>query len=107
MSFYPSGYLLRHKWRPSRQKQHRDHHAPAQRISGRVRQLSTVGERFIVDLEAGKPTCQLGKTLMVAATLKLGLEADPRAFEARQSTPEIPEFSQGVAISTSGRERGE
>ena len=54
MSFYPSGYLLRHKWRPSRQKQHRDHHAPAQRISGRVCQLSNVGERFIVDLEAGK-----------------------------------------------------
>ena len=25
-----------------------------------------VGERFIVDLEAGKPTCQIGKALNVA-----------------------------------------
>ena len=25
-----------------------------------------VGERFIVDLESGKPTCQLGKALAVA-----------------------------------------
>jgi y4mF family transcriptional regulator len=37
--------------------------------------VADVGERFIVDLEAGKPTCQLGKTLMVAAALKLRLEA--------------------------------
>ncbi len=27
------------------------------------------GERFIVDLEAGKPTCQLGKALSVAHAL--------------------------------------
>jgi ribosome-binding protein aMBF1 (putative translation factor) len=69
--------------------------------------VANVDERFIVDLEAGKPTCQFGKALMVSAILKLGLEADPRAFEARQSTTEIPEFLQGVAISASGRVWGE
>jgi y4mF family transcriptional regulator len=30
---------------------------------------SSVGVRFIVDLEAGKPTLQLGKALQVLATL--------------------------------------
>lgn len=38
-----------------------------------------VGERFIVDLEAGKPTAQLGKALAAAkaAGLRLVDEADP------------------------------
>lgn len=37
-----------------------------------------VGERFIVDLEAGKPTAQLEKALRVASRLGLRLRADPR-----------------------------
>jgi HTH-type transcriptional regulator / antitoxin HipB len=32
-----------------------------------------VGVRFIVDLEAGKPSCQLGKALTVAAEVGLRL----------------------------------
>ena len=28
-----------------------------------------VGRRFIIDLEAGKPSCQIGKALLVAASL--------------------------------------
>jgi HTH-type transcriptional regulator / antitoxin HipB len=32
-----------------------------------------VGTRFIIDLEAGKPTAQLGKALAVAAALGLQL----------------------------------
>jgi y4mF family transcriptional regulator len=32
---------------------------------------SGIGRRFIIDLEAGKTTCQLGKALLVAATLGL------------------------------------
>lgn len=32
-----------------------------------------VGERFIVDLENGKPTCQLGKALMVAGSVGIRL----------------------------------
>lgn len=35
---------------------------------------SGTGMRFISDLENGKPTCQLGKTLMVLKTLGLRLE---------------------------------
>ena len=34
------------------------------------------GVRFIVDLEAGKETCQLGKALTVLQTLGLGLSVD-------------------------------
>ena len=34
--------------------------------------VANVGERFIVELEAGKATCQLGKALMIAATLSWG-----------------------------------
>ena len=31
------------------------------------------GLRFIIDLEKGKPTCQIGKTLQVLQALGLGL----------------------------------
>ena len=33
------------------------------------------GLRFIVDLEKGKPTCQIGKTLQVLQALGLAIEA--------------------------------
>lgn len=36
-----------------------------------------VGLRFIVDLEAGKPTAQIGKTLQVLAALGCSLEVTP------------------------------
>lgn len=36
-----------------------------------VAAYANVGERFIVELEAGKPTAQLGKALQVLATLGL------------------------------------
>ena len=35
------------------------------------------GLRFIVDLEKGKPTCQVGKTLDVLHSLGLAIEAAP------------------------------
>ncbi|MDE0422443.1 MAG: transcriptional regulator [Gammaproteobacteria bacterium] len=38
------------------------------------------GLRFVIDLEKGKPTCQLGKTLAVMGTL--GVEV---AFEKRDA----------------------
>ena len=34
---------------------------------------ANVGERFVVELEAGKPTCQLGKALAVARALGIRL----------------------------------
>lgn len=41
------------------------------------------GQRFIVDLEKGKPTCQIGKTLTVLQTLGIKIQ-----FVA-PSTPEM------------------
>lgn len=35
------------------------------------------GLRFIVDLEKGKPTCQIGKTLQVLHALGLAIETTP------------------------------
>ena len=35
------------------------------------------GLRFIVDLEKGKPTCQIGKTLQVLQALGLAVETTP------------------------------
>ncbi len=32
-----------------------------------------VGRRFVGELEAGKPTCQLGKALMIAEALSIGI----------------------------------
>jgi y4mF family transcriptional regulator len=38
---------------------------------------SGVGLRFIVDLEAGKPTIQMGKTLLVLQTLGCSIDIAP------------------------------
>lgn len=38
-----------------------------------------VGTRFLIDLEAGKATAQLGKSLAVAAALGLQLKFEPKA----------------------------
>jgi y4mF family transcriptional regulator len=40
-----------------------------------------VGVRFIVDLEKGKPTCELEKALMVAAMLGIKLTAQEPATD--------------------------
>lgn len=44
-----------------------------------VASYANVGERFVVELEAGKPTLQLGKVLRVLATLglRVKIEASP------------------------------
>ena len=46
---------------------------------------ANVGLRFIVDLEAGKPTAQIGKALTVLAALGVTLEV--KVPEARGATP--------------------
>jgi HTH-type transcriptional regulator / antitoxin HipB len=58
-----------------------------------------VGVRFIVDLEAGKPSCHLGKALTAAVEVGLHLEDAPRGPRADASTPndddplsQIPSF---------------
>jgi HTH-type transcriptional regulator/antitoxin HipB len=45
-----------------------------------------VGERFIVDLESGKPTCQLGKALAVARSVGIRLTDTAPAL----SSDELP-----------------
>ena len=45
-----------------------------------------VGLRFIVDLESGKPTCQLGKSLTVALEVGLGLQSQDKAGQADNSS---------------------
>ena len=37
-------------------------------------QLTNVGARFLSDLENGKPTCEVGKTLKILANLGIRLE---------------------------------
>ena len=38
---------------------------------------ANVGVRFLIELEAGKPTAQLGKTLVVLATLGVRITLTP------------------------------
>jgi y4mF family transcriptional regulator len=53
---------------------------------------SGTGERFIVDLESGKPSCQLEKALIVARTV--GCEVvDLKSGAAAQRSPENDELS--------------
>lgn len=40
-------------------------------------QLSNVGYRFVLDLEAGKETIQLGKVIAVMETLGMRINLDP------------------------------
>lgn len=42
--------------------------------------LSNVGVRFIVDLEAGKETCQVGKVLYVLDMLGIKLKIDKENY---------------------------
>lgn len=55
------------------------------------------GERFIVDLEAGKPSCQLGKALSVAHALGIKL-ADCRAYPRAEGIQddELPDSARGL-----------
>jgi len=42
---------------------------------------SGTGLRFIIDLEKGKPTCQLGKVLTVLQTLGIDISLVPPAID--------------------------
>lgn len=59
-----------------------------------------VGERFIVDLEGGKPTCQLGKALAVARAVGVRLTDAAAALpaDARPGAayPDLPDFGSGA-----------
>jgi transcriptional regulator with XRE-family HTH domain len=57
-----------------------------------------VGRRFLIELEAGKPSCQLGRSLLVAETL--GLRPDnilgPDGRSQSATAPEMPDLPEEV-----------
>ena len=57
---------------------------------------SGVGRRFLIELESGKPSCQLGRSLLVAKALGLNLVNNLASGVASQSTtaPELPELAE-------------
>jgi transcriptional regulator with XRE-family HTH domain len=63
-----------------------------------------VGRRFLSDLEAGKPTCQLGRSLLVADVLGLRVidllaseSLSLRAPSAGQGLPDLPDVVEEAA----------
>lgn len=60
---------------------------------------SGTGERFIVELESGKPSCQLEKALIAARTVGIEI-GDLRTGQAAPSSPDddlgfLPTFGEG------------
>lgn len=60
---------------------------------------SGTGERFIVELESGKPSCQIEKALIVARTVGIEI-GDLRTGQAAPSSPDddlgfLPTFGEG------------
>ena len=57
---------------------------------------SGVGRRFLIELESGKPSSQLGRSLLVAKALGLNLVDSLASGVASQSTtaPELPELAE-------------
>ena len=56
-----------------------------------------VGRRFLIDLEAGKPSCQLGRSLLVAEALGLRSAGGPVLGGGSPKTansPELPDLPQ-------------
>lgn len=55
-----------------------------------------VGRRFLIELEAGKPSCQLGRSLLVAEALGLSFadilaRRDHSSAPAASGLPELPD----------------
>jgi transcriptional regulator with XRE-family HTH domain len=55
-----------------------------------------VGRRFLIDLEAGKPSCQLGRSLLVAEALGLRpadilVPGEPSQSATGPELPDLPE----------------
>ena len=52
-----------------------------------------VGRRFLIELEAGKPSCQLGRSLAVAEALGLKLIDTCTAFGPAASGLDLPDLA--------------
>jgi transcriptional regulator with XRE-family HTH domain len=56
-----------------------------------------VGRRFLIELEAGKSSCQLGRSLLVAEALGLRAGDIPASgARSQSSTAELPELPEEV-----------
>ena len=55
-----------------------------------------VGRRFLIDLEAGKSSCQLGRSLLVADSLGLRLANILTAGDLSATAQELPDLPEGV-----------
>jgi HTH-type transcriptional regulator / antitoxin HipB len=55
-----------------------------------------VGRRFLIDLEAGKPSCQLGLSLLVADALGLKLADILTAGDGQAPAEELPALPEEV-----------
>jgi transcriptional regulator with XRE-family HTH domain len=53
-----------------------------------------IGRRFIIDLEAGKPSCHLGKALVVAAAV--GLRPIDLMAETNDDNALLPDLPEGL-----------
>jgi transcriptional regulator with XRE-family HTH domain len=51
-----------------------------------------VGRRFLIELEGGKPSCQLGRSLLVAEALGITLDVHVEAGSS-QSSLELPDLA--------------
>jgi transcriptional regulator with XRE-family HTH domain len=56
--------------------------------------VTGVGRRFLIDLEAGKASCQLGRSLLVAEAVGLRPSDIPASSGTSQTaiTPELPDL---------------
>jgi DNA-binding XRE family transcriptional regulator len=55
-----------------------------------------VGRRFLIDLEAGKSSCQLGRCLLVAQALGLGFADVLASGSSSTGSPELPDLPDDV-----------
>src|SRR2546427_9476260 len=55
-----------------------------------------VGRRFLIELEAGKPSCQLGRSLLVAEALGIRLTDFVASRRPSQSAAELPDLPEEV-----------
>ena len=51
-----------------------------------------VGRRFLIDLEGGKPSCQLGRSLLVAEALGIKSVDVPTAVKSSQTFLDLPDL---------------
>jgi len=52
-----------------------------------------VGRRFLIELEGGKPSCQLGRSLLVAEALGIKSVDVPMAGRSSQTSLELPDLA--------------